>query len=82
MFISDQSLLDLSLPFCVDLFDLFRAKDDGFVVVARIDGQTWSRQQAGDFYTEHREKPFFDSLVEFMISGPVVQLCLEKARVV
>lgn len=28
--------------------------------------------QAKDFYQEHRERPFFDGLVSYMTSGPVV----------
>src|SRR6478609_1169581 len=31
-----------------------------------------STAQAEGFYAEHRERPFFAGLVEFMISGPVV----------
>ena len=30
-----------------------------------------SRQQAEGFYAEHKERPFFEGLVEFMTSGPV-----------
>ena len=29
-------------------------------------------EKAGGFYAEHRERPFYASLVEFMTSGPVV----------
>jgi nucleoside-diphosphate kinase len=32
---------------------------------------------AGGFYAEHRERPFFPALVEFMTSGPVVVQVLE-----
>lgn len=32
---------------------------------------------AGGFYAEHRERPFFGDLVEFMTSGPVVVQVLE-----
>ena len=35
------------------------------------------RRQAEGFYEVHRERPFFDSLVEFMTSGPVVVSVLE-----
>jgi len=35
------------------------------------------REQAEEFYAVHRERPFFDSLVSFMISGPVVVQVLE-----
>ncbi len=41
-----------------------------------------SRQQAEDFYAVHRGRPFFEDLVCFMSSGPVVVLALEKERAV
>ena len=31
-----------------------------------------SRAQAEGFYAEHKERPFFKALVDFMISGPVL----------
>ncbi len=31
-----------------------------------------SREQAEGFYAVHKERPFFDALVSFMISGPVM----------
>ena len=33
--------------------------------------------KAGGFYAEHKERPFFGELVEFMTSGPVVVQVLE-----
>ena len=33
--------------------------------------------QAKEFYKVHKEKPFYDDLVKFMISGPVVVQVLE-----
>jgi nucleoside-diphosphate kinase len=36
-----------------------------------------SRDQAEGFYAVHKERPFFNSLVEFMTSGPVVVQVLE-----
>jgi nucleoside-diphosphate kinase len=36
-----------------------------------------SREQAEGFYAEHRGKPFFDDLVSYMTSGPVVVQVLE-----
>jgi len=32
---------------------------------------------AGGFYAEHKERPFFSDLVEFMTSGPVIVQVLE-----
>ncbi len=34
-------------------------------------------EKAGGFYAEHKERPFFKDLVEFMTSGPVVVMVLE-----
>lgn len=36
-----------------------------------------SREQAEEFYAVHRERPFFNALVEFMTSGPVMVQVLE-----
>ncbi len=41
-----------------------------------------SREQAEGFYAVHRERPFFNDLVEFMISGPVVVQVLEGENAV
>jgi len=41
-----------------------------------------SRMQAETFYSVHRGKPFFDGLVEFMSSGPIVACILEKENAV
>jgi len=36
-----------------------------------------SKTQAQGFYAVHRERPFFESLTDFMCSGPVVVMILE-----
>ncbi|RTE66531.1 nucleoside-diphosphate kinase [Amphritea opalescens] len=36
-----------------------------------------TREEAEGFYAEHKERPFFADLVEFMTSGPVVVQVLE-----
>jgi nucleoside-diphosphate kinase len=41
-----------------------------------------TREQAETFYGVHRERPFFDELVEFMTSGPVVVQVLEGEHAV
>ena len=39
-------------------------------------------ETAGGFYAEHKERPFFPALVEFMTSGPVVVQVLEGEEAV
>ena len=36
-----------------------------------------SREQAGEFYAVHKERPFYNDLVDFMTSGPVMVQILE-----
>jgi nucleoside-diphosphate kinase len=41
-----------------------------------------SKEKAEGFYIEHKERPFFGELVNFMTSGPVVIMVLEGAGAV
>lgn len=41
-----------------------------------------SRLQAREFYIVHKERPFYDELVEYMVSGPVVVQVLEGENAV
>ena len=41
-----------------------------------------SKEQAGEFYAVHKERPFYGELVEFMTSGPVVVTVLEGENAV
>ena len=45
------------------------------IVAARM--MLLSRAEAEGFYAVHRERPFFEDLVDFMISGPVLVQVLE-----
>ena len=41
-----------------------------------------SKEQAGNFYAVHKERPFYGELVEYMSSGPIVAAVLEKNNAV
>ena len=56
---------------------LERIESNGFKIAAMKKNQL-SKAQAEGFYHVHKERPFFASLTEFMCSGPVVLLVLEK----
>ena len=53
-----------------------KLEDSGLKIIAqkRI---LLSKTQAEDFYKVHQERPFYNDLVKFMISGPVVVQVLE-----
>uniref|UniRef100_A0A3P9PTC5 Nucleoside diphosphate kinase homolog 7 n=1 Tax=Poecilia reticulata TaxID=8081 RepID=A0A3P9PTC5_POERE len=54
-----------------DIFELiYSAKL--IVTKAKMTKITWS--QAADFYVEHQSKPFFNNLIQFITSGPVVAM--------
>ena len=58
-----------------------RLEEGGLRIVAqkRI---RMSKQQAEEFYAVHKERPFYDNLVAFMTSGPVVVQVLEGENAV
>ena len=55
---------------------LDRIEQAGFQICAMRRVQL-SRKDAEGFYAVHRERPFFNSLTEFMSSGPAVVLVLQ-----
>src|SRR5688572_33452043 len=50
------------------------------IVAARM--MHLSRDEAEGFYAVHRERPFFRTLVEFRISGPVVVQVIEGEKAI
>ena len=41
-----------------------------------------TKESAQKFYAVHKERPFYNDLVNYMTSGPVVPICLEKENAV
>jgi nucleoside-diphosphate kinase len=58
-----------------------RIEQEGFNIVAMKKLQL-TTQQAEKFYEVHKARPFFAELVNFMTSGPVVVMVLEKTNAV
>ncbi len=53
----------------------------GFVIKA-MKLTSMSNDQASNFYSIHKERPFFNDLIEYMTSGPIVAAILEKDNAV
>ena len=53
----------------------------GFRIVA-MKYTKLSKEEAGEFYAVHRERPFYGELVEYMSNGPIVAAILEKENAV
>ena len=60
---------------------LSRLEAKGLRLVA-AELRTLTRDVAEQHYAEHREKPFFGSLVEFITSGPLVAAVVEGPRAI
>jgi nucleoside-diphosphate kinase len=60
---------------------LTKIQEGGFKIVA-MKYLRLTREQAQLFYYVHRERPFYNELVEFMSSGPIVAAVLQKDNAV
>lgn len=60
---------------------LAQLEGEGFRIVA-IRKLHLTPNQARAFYAVHRERPFFEELVKFMTSGPIVPVALERVNAV
>ena len=60
------------------------ANNDIGAIYARFEraGFKLTKEQAEGFYAEHKGRPFFDGLVEFMTSGPIMVQVLEGENAV
>ena len=54
---------------------------EGFEIIG-IEMLKLTKERAQAFYAVHKERPFFNDLVEFMISGPIIAIALEKENAV
>jgi nucleoside-diphosphate kinase len=60
---------------------LAKIQEGGFVIKA-VKMLQLTQNQARAFYAVHKERPFYNSLVESMIAGPIVAAVLEKENAV
>ena len=58
-----------------------KLEENGFKIIA-MKMIHMNRPQAEGFYAVHKERPFFNSLIDFMISGPVVVMVLKGENVI
>ncbi len=60
---------------------LGRIERRGYTLVA-VELRTLTAEVAGEHYAEHRGKPFFDDLVAFITSGPLLAAVVEGPDVI
>tara|TARA_B100000614_G_C14322323_1_gene401009 strand:- start:166 stop:582 length:417 start_codon:yes stop_codon:yes gene_type:complete len=60
---------------------LHKIEEAGFRIVA-MKKVLLTKDRAGDFYSVHKERPFYSELVDYMSSGPIIAAILEKDNAV
>ncbi len=58
-----------------------RIESEGFKIIG-MRKLSLSKTDAESFYAVHKERPFYGELVSFMLTGPVVVLCMQKDNAV
>lgn len=56
-------------------------EEAGFRIVA-LKMVKLTKERAGQFYEVHKERPFYDSLTDYMSSGHIIAIILEKENAV
>ena len=46
------------------------------LTIERMELCNLTQEQAEQNYAEHKGKPFYDGLIEYVLSGPVVKMCI------
>jgi nucleoside-diphosphate kinase len=62
--------------------EVIRRLEDKGLTLVRMELRTLDRATAEEHYGEHRERPFFGELVEFITGGPLVALVVEGPNAV
>lgn len=60
---------------------LNKVESSGFRIVA-MKKVLLTKERAGEFYSVHKERPFYSELVDYMSSGPIIAAILEKDNAV
>ncbi len=60
---------------------LSKIEEAGFTIAA-IKTLKLSLEEAAEFYAVHKERPFYQELIEFMSSGPIIAMVLLKENAV
>ena len=57
--------------------EIYKRFEDSGLTIVEAKMLHLTREQAEGFYAVHKERPFFNDLVDYMISGPVMVQVLE-----
>jgi nucleoside-diphosphate kinase len=81
----------VELTFAMIKPDAIKAKNSGKIIdliekngfeIIFMEKMQFGQEDAELFYQEHNKRPFFGELVEFMTSGPIIAMVLEKENAI
>ncbi|XP_072336846.1 thioredoxin domain-containing protein 6 isoform X2 [Scyliorhinus torazame] len=83
-FFSMEHTLAVIKPDAVDEHrdEIVKKIEEAGFVISQSDEKSLSREMAEEFYKEHKGKPFFDQLVDYMSEGPSLMMILSKENAV
>jgi len=62
--------------------EILKRVEEAGLRIAALKMLKLSKEEAQGFYYVHRERPFFDSLTDFMSSGPIVVAILQGEKAI
>jgi len=62
--------------------EIIRRLEEKKFKIVNLEMVRLTRQQAAEFYAVHRQRPFYNDLLDFMTSGPCVPMALERDNAV
>ena len=62
--------------------EIIRRLEEKSFRIVNIEMVRLTRKQAAEFYAVHRQRPFYNNLLDFMTSGPCVPVALERDNAV
>ncbi len=80
-----ERTLSIIKPDCVArciIGEVIKKLEDNKIKIIAMKMLRLTKAQAEGFYAVHNERPFFESLTDFMTSGPVVAMVLEGENVI
>jgi nucleoside-diphosphate kinase len=80
-----ERTLSIIKPDCVArciIGEVIKKLEDNKIKIIAMKMLRMTKAQAEGFYAVHKERPFFESLTDFMTSGPVVAMVLEGENVI
>jgi len=67
---------------CDIIGEIIKRLEDNKIKIIAMKMLRMTKAQAEGFYAVHKERPFFESLTDFMTYGPVVAMVLEGENVI